>query len=82
MNTRKTIEHTGTASARDANGQRHQIDVYTTFLHITMLDGKTERTAGMMQLRLKGAHLNLLDTTTVENPATGQRLTLDHPLRA
>lgn len=81
MTTRKTLEHTGRLMARDAAGRLHQVDLYTTFLHLTMLDGRTEKTAGMMALKLKGAHLNLLDPLTVENPATGQRLTLEHPLQ-
>jgi hypothetical protein len=77
---KRTKEHTGSITARDAAGKTYRIDVYTEFLHIETLDGSRQKTAGMMSLKLNGQHVNLQDQVHATVVQTGLKLTLDHPL--
>lgn len=78
---KRTTERTGQLTAKGPDGRQYQIEVYTQFLHLTTLDGKTERTIGMRSLQMAGKHVNVLDSHHLEVPETGLRLTLDHPIQ-
>lgn len=76
MADRKFLKKTETYKAIDAAGKQHDIDVYTEFIEVDLIDGSTESAEGMKSHKMaaNGNHVNVDDDDTLEEVKTGRKM--------
>jgi hypothetical protein len=74
MGNRK-VEKTGSFVAVDADGNRRNVNIYTTFTEHRPLSGRATWVDGSVSYELdNGNHVNVLSDGTLEDFVTGQKL--------